>query len=267
MILIAVANFEIAAHFGQALHYQQLALPPRHIVPPPHVDSALHTAAVAAHAKGVKLTLEQQLWRAFCCVDVDGSRSLSKRELYRALEMAGIHGSQGQLLKVYRTADRNDDGRVDWSEFMKLGRQLRQLAELDPLSLAKRYETATAPKLQSESPRGKASNRAAGMEAPTRAWSRGASGRRHRAGLAGRLGSGRDGGSGSAGGKAQVESDLRKGEASKAHRRREEEADAALQRAATEIQSVVRGKASRVQARPNQRSKWPSQTSHTQTPK
>jgi hypothetical protein len=45
-------------------------------------------------------------------VDDDGNNKLSKRELYRALELVGIHGTPGQKLSVYRMADKDHDGQV-----------------------------------------------------------------------------------------------------------------------------------------------------------
>ena len=62
----------------------------------------------------VRGELEQRLWTAFQTVDSDHSGALSKRELYKALGMAGVTGSHAQLLHIFQAADANHDGTVDW---------------------------------------------------------------------------------------------------------------------------------------------------------
>ena len=52
-----------------------------------------------------------RLWKAFQEVDDDGNGTLSKRELYRALGLAGIAGSPAQMLSLYRMADVDGDGK------------------------------------------------------------------------------------------------------------------------------------------------------------
>ncbi|KAL1503853.1 hypothetical protein AB1Y20_012317 [Prymnesium parvum] len=80
--------------------------------------------------------VEERLWQAFLAVNEDGKPYLSRRELYRALELAGITHSQAQLLRVYRAANRHRDDQVDWPAFLLLGEQLHRLATLDAMDAA-----------------------------------------------------------------------------------------------------------------------------------
>lgn len=72
----------------------------------------------------------EALFRAFRSIDLDGSGSVGKRELYEALRSVGVDGSAHQLLRLFAAADADLNGQLNWTEFRALGHQLPQLAEL-----------------------------------------------------------------------------------------------------------------------------------------
>jgi len=67
---------------------------------------------------------------AFDQFDVDADGQLSKRELYRALEQLGLRLTPSQQLDIWKTFDRDHNGRVDWSEFRRVGASLIEIALL-----------------------------------------------------------------------------------------------------------------------------------------
>ena len=74
------------------------------------------------------LTLEQrkmsqydQYVAAFKAVDTDGSGTISKRELYAVLEKAGLTNGK-QALEVFSGFDVDNDGQLDFDEFIKIAK-------------------------------------------------------------------------------------------------------------------------------------------------
>ena len=115
----AQAERFVAAAVAEAL--RQLEPPVPNVVP-----LARLTPAQLANQKrrAERAELEARLGKAFAAVDVDGSGTLTKRELYRALQLAGIHGSARQLLEWNARGDMDGDGLVDWEEFKELAKHL-----------------------------------------------------------------------------------------------------------------------------------------------
>ena len=76
------------------------------------------------------LSLEDKLKRAFRIADTDGSKSVSKRELFKALEKVGVSAfSSSEGLKLFQEADINGDGQLTFDEFARLARKLRPLLD------------------------------------------------------------------------------------------------------------------------------------------
>ena len=85
--------------------------------------------------------LGKALWRIFCFADESGDGRLNKREFYEALELSGASLSgeyaasagstdNAERLETYREADQNRDGFMSWDEFLALGKQHPQIADL-----------------------------------------------------------------------------------------------------------------------------------------
>ena len=80
---------------------------------------------------GDDITHEARLRLAFESIDIDGSHSLGKRELYDALKRVGVDGSSQQMLQLYKDAHSDQTKPQDplsWAEFRSLGFKLPQLA-------------------------------------------------------------------------------------------------------------------------------------------
>lgn len=73
---------------------------------------------------------EAALRRAFDAIDLDGSGTIGKRELYRALEAIGVEGTSREMLSLYNAIDADRSGQLDWEEFERLAARLPQLARL-----------------------------------------------------------------------------------------------------------------------------------------
>ena len=73
---------------------------------------------------------EQRVRRAFASIDLDGSGSIGKRQLYEALGAVGIEGSSHQLLALFRDADADRSGQLSYAAFSRLAQKLPQLALL-----------------------------------------------------------------------------------------------------------------------------------------
>lgn len=72
----------------------------------------------------VRAARDDELRRAFLSADVDHSGALSKRELYRSLELCGFHFTPSERLRVWIACDTDANGQVEWEEFRRLCRVL-----------------------------------------------------------------------------------------------------------------------------------------------
>ena len=86
---------------------------------PPHNATARAKKCMAVHRPSAEstsaptLTIEQKLKRAFRLADSDGSKTVSKRELYVALERVGITRFSGpEGLRIFQEAGSNGDGQL-----------------------------------------------------------------------------------------------------------------------------------------------------------
>ena len=70
-----------------------------------------------------KLSQYEQYVAAFQAVDVDGSGSISKRELYDVLKQAGLANGK-QALEVFEGFDKDSDGQLDFEEFTRIAKIL-----------------------------------------------------------------------------------------------------------------------------------------------
>ena len=65
----------------------------------------------------------EQYVEAFKAVDLDGSGTISKRELYKVLAKAGLTNSKQQL-ELFDGFDQDNDGMLDFEEFTKIAKIL-----------------------------------------------------------------------------------------------------------------------------------------------
>ena len=111
---------------------------------PPDLESSLVSPAAPKPKMSTSLpsllTLEQkeklsqyeQYVAAFQAVDVDGSGTISKRELYDVLKQAGLANGK-QALEVFEGFDKDSDGQLDFEEFTRIakilcwGRRMRHI--------------------------------------------------------------------------------------------------------------------------------------------
>jgi len=70
-----------------------------------------------------KLSQYEQYVAAFQAVDVDGSGTISKRELYDVLKQAGLANGK-QALEVFEGFDKDSDGQLDFEEFTRIAKIL-----------------------------------------------------------------------------------------------------------------------------------------------
>lgn len=98
---------------------------------PPPPDHGHRPKKMTSASLPSLLTLEQrqtlsqydQYVAAFKAVDIDGSGTISKRELYTVLKTAGLTDSK-QALELFDGFDRDSDGKLDLEEFMKIAKIL-----------------------------------------------------------------------------------------------------------------------------------------------
>lgn len=67
-----------------------------------------------------KAVQENELKEAFENIDTDGSGRLTESELRTAFKALGIHISDEALAKTIKDADVDGDGKIDFSEFLKV---------------------------------------------------------------------------------------------------------------------------------------------------
>ena len=74
--------------------------------------------------------LEARLWAAFCAADTDSSGAISKRELYNALDAAGIRMTHTEKINAYKYGDVDDSGSMEWEEFRQVALKFKKLTRL-----------------------------------------------------------------------------------------------------------------------------------------
>ena len=55
--------------------------------------------------------------------EAGGSGAISAEELAAALEACGLHGTAAEYSTLFKSADKDHNGRVEWEEFKKLGKK------------------------------------------------------------------------------------------------------------------------------------------------
>jgi len=70
-----------------------------------------------------KKEIDAALWAVFRAADADGSGNISKRELYRAIEQAGIEMTHSEKIALYKAGDADESGSMEWGEFQRAGRK------------------------------------------------------------------------------------------------------------------------------------------------
>lgn len=86
-----------------------------------------HVRAPAESPRSVT-PYDVQLRQAFSAADANGTGGLSKRQLYGALEALGLKITPSEELALWQSYDRDRNGRVDFSEFHRLGAALLEAA-------------------------------------------------------------------------------------------------------------------------------------------
>ena len=95
-----------------------------------HGDRSRHgvDATEAGSALGVAASMQERLVRAFLTADRDGTGSVSKRELYRAMRAAGVRDlASDDALRLFQEADTDGDGQLSFEEFARVARKVRPL--------------------------------------------------------------------------------------------------------------------------------------------
>ena len=86
-------------------------------------DAEIRVAKADAARPAGLTPFEAKLWRAFHRADADGSGAISAEELAAALEACGLHGTAAEYATLFKSADKDHNGRVEWEEFKKLGKK------------------------------------------------------------------------------------------------------------------------------------------------
>ena len=86
-------------------------------------DAEIRVAKADATRPAGLTPFEAKLWRAFHRADADGSGAISAEELAAALEAGGLHGTAAEYATLFKSADKDHNGRVEWEEFKKLGKK------------------------------------------------------------------------------------------------------------------------------------------------
>lgn len=71
---------------------------------------------------------QKLLWRSFCTADQNEDHTLSKKEVIDALEAAGSMRVR-EMVRDYLKVDKNEDGRMDWEEFLTLAESYPELGD------------------------------------------------------------------------------------------------------------------------------------------
>jgi hypothetical protein len=86
--------------------------------------------AAEGRAEPPNLTEEQRvLWRSFCTADENSDHTLSKREIINALSRTGSSKVR-EMVRDYLKHDLNEDGRMQWEEFLALAESYPELGDL-----------------------------------------------------------------------------------------------------------------------------------------
>eukprot|EP01126_Amoeba_proteus_P002059 TRINITY_DN1064_c0_g1_i3.p1 TRINITY_DN1064_c0_g1~~TRINITY_DN1064_c0_g1_i3.p1 ORF type:complete len:149 (-),score=50.71 TRINITY_DN1064_c0_g1_i3:93-539(-) len=67
-----------------------------------------------------KCSTEEEMRQAFAVFDSDGNGFIDKKELRSVLQQLGEEVDEDQLNEMMRSADINNDGTIDYNEFVKM---------------------------------------------------------------------------------------------------------------------------------------------------
>eukprot|EP01126_Amoeba_proteus_P050155 TRINITY_DN5904_c0_g1_i2.p1 TRINITY_DN5904_c0_g1~~TRINITY_DN5904_c0_g1_i2.p1 ORF type:complete len:149 (-),score=40.92 TRINITY_DN5904_c0_g1_i2:131-577(-) len=67
-----------------------------------------------------KCSTDEEMRQAFAVFDADGNGSIDKKELHSVLEQLGEDVDEEQLNEMMKAADINNDGTIDYNEFVKM---------------------------------------------------------------------------------------------------------------------------------------------------
>jgi len=88
-------------------------------------------------------SFEKKAWQAFCAADMDGSGTISMRELFRALDSAGVIGTHKEKRDWFMEEDQDNSGQIDWPEFLRLMRRFRKMGKVRASSASARIGGST----------------------------------------------------------------------------------------------------------------------------
>ena len=106
---------------------------PRRAAPAAAAASSMSAATIPPKFRHMGASVhDMPLKQAFEAVDRDQTGVLSKRQLYDALAQVGLTCAPSEQLSIWRLFDRDNDGKVTWSEFRSLGVALLEVGEGAP---------------------------------------------------------------------------------------------------------------------------------------
>ena len=97
---------------------------------PPVMDSEPSGGRISRRPPADLSKFEESLWAAFDLADRDGNGTLSKKEFGGAMKAVGLVTTETECLREWEMADTDRSGKVEWKEFLKLGKKKKALAQL-----------------------------------------------------------------------------------------------------------------------------------------